>query len=362
MTSPTGILALLAETALQNEVERVGAAVGVRVVHVGASAPVSRKTWSAADAVLCDETTARHCGQLGLPRRTHVVVLTSAEPTATTWQAAIAIGAQRVLRLPTQDRELITELTEAGESAGERVHRGDVLAVIGGRGGAGASLFAAALALAARTALLVDLDPWGGGIDLLLGSENAAGLRWPDLALEGGRVDWSSLRAALPRHRGISVISGTRREYQLGAPAVAAVVNAGRRGGVTVVCDLPRCLTAAGEAALDTADLAVVVTPGDVRACAATATIAPALLTVNSQVGLVVRGPAPGGLRATEIAGIVGLPLLAVMRAEPRLADQLEHHGLRLRRRSALAAAARRVLAVLPDRPAARPAQQGRAA
>ncbi|OOK73178.1 hypothetical protein BZL29_5025 [Mycobacterium kansasii] len=35
------------------------------------------------------------------------------------------------------------------------------------------------------------------------------------------------------------------------------------------------------------------------------------------------------------------------MRAQPRLAGQLEHGGLRLRRRSTLAAAARRVLAAL---------------
>ena len=43
----------------------------------------------------------------------------------------------------------------------------------------------------------------------------------------------------------------------------------------------------------------------------------------------------------------VGKPLLAAMKAEPQLAEQLERGGLRLRRRSALAAAARQVLALL---------------
>jgi hypothetical protein len=77
------------------------------------------------------------------------------------------------------------------------------------------------------------------------------------------------------------------------------------------------------------------------------------LAGINPNVGLVVRGPAPGGLRADEVAAIAGVPLLASMRPHPRLAEQLEHGGLRLARRSALAVAARRVLAVLSARAAA---------
>ena len=175
-------------------------------------------------------------------------------------------------------------------------------------------MFAVALALAATDALLVDLDPWGGGIDLLVGGETAPGLRWPDLALQGGRLNWSAVREALPRHRGVSLLSGTRRGYELDAGPMDAVVDAGRRGGATVVCDLPRRLTDATQTALDAADLVVVVSPCDVRACAATATIAPVLTAINPNLGLVVRGPSPGGLRADEVAEIAGLPLLASMR------------------------------------------------
>ena len=105
--------------------------------------------------------------------------------------------------------------------------------MIGGCGGAGASLFAVALAQAANDAMLVDLDPWAGGIDLLVGAETTPGVRWPDLALQGGRLTWSAVRDALPRHRGISLLSGTRRGYELDAGAVQAVstpaVAAGRR-------------------------------------------------------------------------------------------------------------------------------------
>lgn len=76
--------------------------------------------------------------------------------------------------------------------------------------------------------------------------------------------------------------------------------------------------------------------------------LAPLLAAVNPNLGLVVRGPSPGGLRAAEIADVTGLPLLASIRAQPQLAEQAERGGLRLSGRSALTVAARRVLAVLP--------------
>ena len=67
-------------------------------------------------------------------------------------------------------------------TAGRR--RGAAVAVVGGCGGAGASVLAAALAVTAvrhgGRALLVDCDPLGGGLDLVLGAEHVAGLRWPD--------------------------------------------------------------------------------------------------------------------------------------------------------------------------------------
>jgi secretion/DNA translocation related CpaE-like protein len=360
ITGARGILAVLAEPALRDELDRVAAAVAVRVVHAGSALPVSRKTWLAAAAVVLDEAAARECTHNGLPRRAHVIVVAGSDPAPTTWAAAIDVGAGHVLRLPAQEHDLVRELANAGESARENGPPGAVVAVIGGRGGAGASVFAVALAQAATDSLLVDVDPWGGGIDLLVGAETTPGVRWPDLSLQGGRLNWSAVREALPQHRGISMLSGTRRGYDMDAGAVQAVVDAGRRGGATVVCDLPRRLTDGAEIALETSDLVVVVSPCDVRACAATATIVPVLTGINPNVGLVVRGPSPGGLRAEEMATIAAVPLLASMRPYLRVAEQLEHGGLRLRRRSALAAAARRVLAVLPVRAAARP--EGRAA
>jgi secretion/DNA translocation related CpaE-like protein len=343
---------------MRADLDRVAAAAGVRVVHASDASPVSRKSWAAAAAVVLDARAAASCGQWALPRRDHVTVLTVAEPETTTWAAAVDVGAEHVLRLPEQEADLVGALAEAAESSRDDGSRGHAVAVIGGCGGAGASLLAVALAHAAAEALLVDLDPWGGGLDLLLGGETAPGLRWPDLALQGGRLNWSAVRDALPRHRGVSVLSGTRHGYELDAGPVQAVVDAGRRGAVSVICDLPRRLTDATQAALNAADLVVVVSRCDVRACAATGALAPVLTSINPNIGLVVRGPSPTGLRSAEVAEIAGLPLLAAIRAQPNLTEQVDRGGLRLGRRSALAVAARQVLGVLPPAGARRRAGQ----
>ena len=354
MSAPAGILAAVTLPALRDEVDRVAAAVGMRVIHLG-SAPPSRRTWSAAAAVLLDEDAAARCGALRLPRRAHVVV-SAVAPTAATWQAGVAAGAQRVLTLPVESNELVAEVGVAAESISACEDRGDVIAVIGARGGAGASLLATALAQRSGQALLLDLDFWAAGIDLLAGTENAVGLRWQDLSTHAGRLTWTALRQALPRQREVAVLSSVgHREpsaamVQIEAATVDAVVDAGRRDGVTVVCDLPRVVNEVTETALRAADLVVVVSPCDIRSCAGGAAIAPRLRAINPNVGLVVRGPAPGGLRAAEVAEIIGLPLLAAVRADPRLAEQLEREGLRLPRRCALGVAAGRVLELLPRR------------
>jgi secretion/DNA translocation related CpaE-like protein len=348
MTASNGILVLVGDPALRDDVDRIAAAAGLPVVH--ASDPSGRNAWTAAAAVLLDVAAARRCAHRALPRRGRVVLVVHTEPRAADFQAAIAVGAQHVIELPAHDAELMTELSDAAEAARDAGRRGAVIGVIAGRGGAGASIFATALAQAAPDALLVDADPWSGGLDLVLGSEREAGLRWPDLALQGGRLSYPALRDALPQRQGISVLSGGRAASDIEAAPLSAVLDAGSRGGATVICDLPRRSTGAVETVLDAADLVVVVAPADVRSCAAAAAVTPWLSAINPNAGVVVRGPSPGGLTSADVAKIVGLPLLAAMRPQPGVADALERGGLRLRSRSPLAGAARRVLAVLHQR------------
>ncbi|MGV0715100.1 septum site-determining protein Ssd [Mycolicibacterium sp. XJ662] len=357
MVAPNGILALIHDPTLRADIDRVCAAVGLHAVY--ASEPSSRKVWTGAAAVLLDLGAARCCAERALPRRARVVLVGRSEPVAAEWEAAIAVGAQRVIALPDQDAELMAELADAAEQVREDAPRGAVVAVLAGRGGAGASVFATALARTATQvthasgAMLVDADPWSGGIDLVLGSEAVPGLRWPDLMLQGGRLTYAALRDALPHRHGVTVLSCTRAGGDIDPAPLGSVIDAGSRGGVTVVCDVPRRSTTAAETALASADLVVVVVPADVRSCAAAATVARWVMTVNPNAGLVVRGPAPGGLQSRQVAEIVELPLLAAMRPQPSVARILESDGLRLRRRSPLALAAGRVLTVLREHPVA---------
>lgn len=341
MTSNTVLTMLDGAGELREAVERVAAAVGLRMV---APAVLSRRSWSTVSAVVLDEPSARRCE--GMPRRAGVILVCGREPRESTWQAAIAVGAQHICALPEQEDLLTRNLADTAEQARGGAGDGRVIAVVGARGGAGASVFAVALARTATSALLVDLDPWSGGIDLLLHSA-APGLRWPDLSPQGGRLSWPAVRDALPNHRGVSVLSGTRSCHEMDAGPVESILDAGRRGGVVAICDLPRRATAAAGAALECADLVVAITTCDVRAAASAAAMAPVLRALNQNIGLVVRGPSPGGLRAREVADVTQLPLVAAMRPEPMLAERLERDGLRLGRRSALSAAARDVLAVL---------------
>ncbi|GAS87577.1 septum site-determining protein Ssd [Mycolicibacterium brisbanense] len=352
MTNSThSVLAMIGDPVLRDDADRVAAAAGVSLVHVGE--PSSRKAWTAAAAVLLDADAAARCARRALPRRDRVTLVSAAAPASADWQAAISVGAQQVLTLPAQDAELVSVLSAA--AVADDGSSGPVLAVVGSRGGAGASVFAAALAQTAADggpALLVDADPWSGGIDLVMGTEDVPGLRWPDLALQSGRLAFPALRDALPRRHQVSVLSSGRTGVDIDAGPLGAVIDAGCRGGATVVCDVPRRCTAAVEAALDAADLVVLVTPADVRSCAAAAAARPWLLACNPNAGVVVRGPAPGGLRSAEVARIVDLPLLAAMRPEPGITELLERGGLRMRRRAPLSGAARRVLTVLASHPA----------
>ena len=359
------VLTLLADPELADNTDRVAAAVGLRALRIQAP---NRKSWISAAAAVIDEDGARRCARAGMPRRDGVFVLGTSDPSPSLWEAAIEVGAQQLVVVPAQEAELVRHLSEAAEAGNTASRRGRVIAVAAGRGGGGASVFAAALAQSAGAqsvgaqsagaqsvgaqsagggALLVDLDPCGGGIDLLMGTETTPGLRWPELADASGRLSWTAVREGLPRSRDVSVLSCTRIYHEIEAGAAAAIVGAGRRGGATVVCDIPRSLTTAAVCALEMADLVAIVTSCDVRGAAATSAVAGVIRSVNPNVGLVVRGPAPGGLRAGQAAEIAAVPLLATMRPEPMLDRQLEQRGMRLAYRSPLATAARKVLGTL---------------
>ena len=360
-------LVVVAEGELLDALLRVAAAAGCEVVRA-VDPTEARRHWSAAPLVLLDPAAARSCAAAGLPRRGNVVVAVLGAPPEGAWQHAVAVGAEHVAALPEAESWLVEALAEAAEPAAATaaaVGDGAVLAVVGGRGGAGASVLAAAVAVTAvragRRALLVDCDPLGGGVDLVLGAEDLDGLRWPGFGARGGRVPAGALHDALPAppvdgREGLGVLSCDRSAEGPSPLAVTAVLRSGRRAGETVVCDLPRHPTAAAVAALGEADLTVVVVPADVRSCAAAARVAAVVAEHGgAAVGLVVRGPAPGGITADEVATALGLPLIASMRPEPGLGRALERGDAPGRRHGPLAEAATAVLEALHTARSGRP-------
>ncbi|WP_163512240.1 septum site-determining protein Ssd [Fodinicola acaciae] len=311
---------------LLDDVLRLAAAACVEpeVAHDPAAA---RPHWQSAPLVVLDAAAAAACARARLPRRDWVVVVTDQADDSRVWEAATELAADHVMPLPASEPWLVDRLTAAdgGPSADGRV-----VAVVGGRGGAGASVLAAGLAVTAvrmgLRPLLVDADPLGGGIDLALGGEQTAGLRWPDLtAGPPGRLNAPSLLKALPRVGELCVLSWDRSDVLEADPAaVRAVLEAGRRGRDLVVVDLPRRPDDATTAAVQASDTTLLVVPAEVRGCAAAARMAKVLQPHCADLRIVVRGPAPAGLKSRDLAKALGLPLAGLLRPEPGLAAALE--------------------------------------
>ena len=223
---------------LRSEVERIVAAAGgqLRTVQdVAEAAPF----WDAAAAVLVGSDIR----ELPPRRRAPAVLLGLKGDGDGLWHLAAAVGAERVAVLPDAAAWLAEYLSRSrAPEAG-----GLVLGLTGGCGGAGATTAAIWIAQAAAgtgiRVLLIDGDPWGGGLELALAAEDAHGLRWPDLAGVSGSIDPAQLDDALPVAGGFSFLSwpGTRdRAAGVDASTVAAVLDAARRGCELVVLDIGR--------------------------------------------------------------------------------------------------------------------------
>ncbi|NUR08222.1 MAG: septum site determining protein, partial [Nocardioidaceae bacterium] len=229
------------------------------------------------------------------------------------------------------------------------------VAVVGGRGGAGATTFATALALtAARVAptILLDLDPLGPGLDRVVGLDGDAdqpGVRWDALTGSHGRLGSRSLRQALPHCDGLAVLTwGAGTPDAVDRGTAREVLSAAHRGHDVVVVDLPRYPDEAVDEVVARCDDVVVVAEASVSAVAAAGRVVERLRALTGGLGAVVRaGPVPGD----QVAGVLGIPLLAEVGHQRRLAEHLDLGlGPVHSRRSPLARASRDTLAALEAR------------
>jgi len=182
-------------------------------------------------------------------------------------------------------------------------------------------------------------------------------MRWPALVDTHGRLSGQALRAELPRADAsgtseLAVLSWDRGDILTVPPeAMRAVLDAGGRAHDLVVVDLPRHRTSAADEALGGSTRTIVVVPAEVRAVAAAARVVGGLREVASNIGLVVRGPAPSGLPAEAVAASLRIELLGEIAAERHLDVMLDRGQAPPRRRGPLGALCAELVADVVARP-----------
>jgi secretion/DNA translocation related CpaE-like protein len=279
---------------------------------------------------------------LGPPRREGVYAVCWGVPADDLFRHALAVGAESVVELP-RGAELVGELlTDLGEDGGGP---GPVVGVLGGAGGAGATVFAAALAQLAAPpwrVVAVDADPLGPGLDRVLGLEEVAGVRWGELATTSGRLGARALREALPRRDGPAVLTWARGAVTgLPPDVVRSVVSAARRGHDLVVVDLPRLPSETADELVARCDTVLMVVPTTISAIASASRLVERL-PERDRLSVVLRGVA---MDPAVVGRALGVPVIAQM-ADQRGLDEAIDLGLGpvRSRRGPLGRAAVRVL------------------
>ncbi|THJ68414.1 hypothetical protein E8P82_00390 [Arthrobacter echini] len=281
-----------------------------------------------------------------LPGQHEVIVVGSAEDEARAWACAAALASSRVVILPQGAGWLAEHLGRRLAPAAT----GSVVGLLGAVGGCGVSTLAAWCARFSaqhrRPTLLVDGQPHAGGLELALGIEDRAGVRWHDLDDIRGTLNAEQLVAALPSAGDLSVLShasepaGVTVDPTGGMGSAAAVLDAARSAFDLTFIDLGTPGTQDGLASA--CDRLVLLIPSRPRGVAA----ARSVLRLHSSLSVlsVLRGPVSDGLDAWLVADLIGasapLAYLPSVRgaAATEAAGQLLDEGLPRRARKLLAA------------------------
>jgi secretion/DNA translocation related CpaE-like protein len=322
-------LVITEDSDLLDAILRLTATSGIDV-HVIAHVDAARGPWQLAPLVLVGADLAPALATLGLMRRDDVIVVASlsgpdARPPESLWPVALALGAEHVAALPDGERWLVQRLRTMHEGPSRN---GQVLALIGACGGAGASTTAAGLARAAQSigshVLLIDADPRSAGLDLLLGADAAPGVRWPELSHATGRLSPQTLEQALPVVDGVVVIAPDR---QVAAPiatdVLMSVIDAGVRGFDHVIIDLPRIFDEAADQVSHIAQRTLLVVPNRVIATCAAAMVLDEVRDRMGNLEVVVRQHR-GGLDVDLVVNALRMPLAGVLPTSAHVAQGAE--------------------------------------
>ncbi|NED74008.1 septum formation initiator, partial [Streptomyces sp. SID9944] len=138
-----GPLILTEDADLLDDLLRLCAAAGA-TPEVHHTVPERGGGWEAAPLVLVGDDAARRVR--GAARRRGVVLVGRDQDDSGIWRRAVEIGADHVLVLPDGEQWLVDRIADVAEGVGRPAL---TVGVIGGRGGAGASTLACALAVTA---------------------------------------------------------------------------------------------------------------------------------------------------------------------------------------------------------------------
>ncbi|WP_309138372.1 septum site-determining protein Ssd [Paenarthrobacter sp. CM16] len=303
-----GILLVSADPYLQEEAKRIVAAAGGSLT-TATDVTEAVHGWDSADVVLVGSDVR----ELPPRRRSPTVMLGRASDGDGLWELAAALGAERVAVLP----EAAAWLAEHLSMSGSPDPGGTVMGIIGGSGGAGATTTSIWLAQAAAdhgvSTMLIDGDPWGGGLELAVTAEDIPGLKWPDFSETRGSIDSGQFRDSLPFAGGFAYLSwpGTRDAiHSPDARAVAAVMDAARRSFELILVDIGRSGEGVRNLAWD-CDKMVLLAKAQLKSAVAAGRILSELPPMDA--GLVVRGSSASSVDAALIAESLGLPLLGVI-------------------------------------------------
>lgn len=274
--------------------------------------------WAGLDTVLVGEDCAAAVASLHLPDGPKIHLVGRDPTILATWSMPLRAS---IVTLP-GGAEALSNVFSQRSSA----HTSTVVTVRGASGGVGASTLAVGLAYQAAqqgfTSAVVDVDPLGGGIDLLLGAENVAGWRWDRLSQAQGQM--GDLSPILPCVDGLHFLSMPRQSaFAVGCEPVAAVLRSLRQTHRFLATDPGRGREASGEECSRIATVQLLVVSTSVRSIAA------AHQTLEKWVGvapqLVIRRDP--GTHATEdiIASQLELPVAGVLPHDPRTSAAAEY-------------------------------------
>ncbi len=323
MPEPELPLIATSDEQLLDDALRWCAAVGV-TPEVATDVTAVRRSWRRASLVIVGHDLARGLSEAEMPRREHVLLVAAAP--AEWWATAVRLGAEGVFA-PLDEERILEAMASALDGGGEAC----LVSVVGGSGGVGASTLSAAMALCASRrglrSLLFDADPLGGGLDLVLGSERAEGLRWRDLDATRGRLSAGSLSDVLPVHSGIATLSWDRAPGASLPESVPSVLTAAVRGFDLVVADVPRHLDAHGVDILARSVLTVLVVAEEICAVGAARHVLARAEECASAI-VVVSVSRSGGIGRAAVADALGQPVHTRHRFDRRIRGSVDRgHG-----------------------------------